>query len=178
MNGALLRAMRERRLALSLAVFFAAGCGYDLEGTRRPRNLKGARTISIASFLNQTGEPGLERTITEAVRSGFLRDGRLRVSDSPDADVALEGVLREYRLAPIGFTQADQAQRYRVFVRTRVRLRDNARGKVLINQDLESDAEFAVSSSIARSDASRLSANQRVADSFSEDVVSLILEGF
>jgi len=176
LSGRLWRAIRLPPLAF--AALLAAGCGYQLEGTRRPESLGRARTISIAAFANRTDEPGLERAVTETVRSRFLRDGRLRVSGSAGADLALDGVLREYRLAPIGFTRADQAQRYRVVLRARVRLRDNARGRLLINQALESDAEFTVSSSIARSDANRLGANQRAADSFAEDVISLILEGF
>lgn len=112
------------------------------------------------------------------MRGIFLRDGRLRLSDAPDADIALEGVLREYRLSPIGFTRADRVQEYRVVVRTRIRLRDKGRKKLLINQDLESYAEFAVSSSIAQSDTNRSNANQQVAVSLSKDVVSLVLEGF
>ena len=178
MRGALLRIGHKFRFALLLSVFLASGCGYELEGTLRPQNLKAVRTISISPFLNHTNEPDLGRVVTKAMRGRFLRDGRLRVSDSPDADVALEGVLREYRLSPIGFTRADRVQQYRVVVRTRIRLRDKERRKLLINQDLESYAEFAVSSSIAQSDANRTAANQQVADSLSKDVVSLVLEGF
>ena len=154
------------------------GCGYDLEGTLRPAALKGVRTISISAFSNQTNEPGLGRAVTKALRSRFLQDGRLRLSDSPDADAALEGVLHEYRLSPIGFTRSDRVQQYRVVVRTRIRLRNKESEKLLINQDLESFAEFPVSSSIVRSVANRSIANQQIADSLSKDVVSLILESF
>lgn len=178
MNGALLRAGYKFGFSLLLSVLLMAGCGYDLEGTRRPERLKSMRTISIPAFVNKTNEPGLGRAVTKTVRSRFLRDGRLRVSDSPDADVVIEGVLREYRLSPIGFTPADRVQLYRVFVRTRIRLRDKGRQKLLINQDLESYAEFVVSPSIAQSDMNRSNANQQVAESLSEDVVSLVLEGF
>lgn len=178
MKELFLRAFHRFAFVLFLSVFLAAGCGYELEGTRRPANLKGARTISIPPFLNQTNVPGLGRVVTKTVRGRFLRDGRLRVSDSPDADIALEGVLREYRLFPIGFTRADRVKRYRVVVRSRIRLRDKERKKLLINQDLEVYAEFAVSASIAQSDANRSGADRQVADSLSEDVVSLVLEGF
>ncbi len=177
MSNGFLRMIHKFCLALLMGVLLT-GCGYVLEGTRLPENLKRARTISILPFRNQTNEPGLGRTITEAVKTRFLHDGRLRVSDSPDADIVIEGALRTYRLTPIGFTRADQVRRYRVVVRTRIRLRDNARDKLLIDQELESAAEFTVSSSIARSDSSRMNANQSAADSFSEDIVSLVLDGF
>jgi len=178
LRGIRLRTNYKFGFSLLLCVFLLAGCGYDLEGTLRPKNLKAVQTISISPFLNHTNEPGLGRAVTKAMRGIFLRDGRLRLSDAPDADIALEGVLREYRLSPIGFTRADRVQEYRVVVRTRIRLRDKGRKKLLINQDLESYAEFAVSSSIAQSDTNRSNANQQVAVSLSKDVVSLVLEGF
>ncbi len=178
MRGIRLRTNYKFGFSLLLCVFLIAGCGYDLEGTLRRKNLKAVQTISISPFLNHTNEPGLGRAVTKAMRGRFLRDGRLRISDTPDADIALEGVLRDYRLSPIGFTRADRVQEYRVVVRTRIRLRDKGRKKLLINQDLESYAEFAVSSSIAQSDTNRSNANQQVADSLSKDVVSLVLEGF
>ena len=178
MSGAPLRTVHNTRFALLLGIFLLAGCGYELEGTLRPRKLEAVQTISISPFQNHTNEPGLGRAVTKAMRGRFLRDGRLRVSDSSDADIALEGVVREYRLSPIGFTRADRVQQYRVVVRTRIRLHDKGRRKLLINQDLESFAEFAISPSIAQSDMSRSNANQQAADSLSKDVVSLVLEGF
>ncbi len=178
MSGALFKMVHRLCFTLVMSVFLAAGCGYELEGTLRPENLKGARTISIASFLNQTNEPGLGRVMTKTLRGRFLRDGRLQVTDSSDADIALEGILRQYRLTPIGFTRADRAQEYRVSVRTRIRLRNRTQKKMLINQDVDSYAEFKVAPSIAQSAANRSNANQRVANSVSEDIVSLVLEGF
>lgn len=178
MSRAPLRTVHNIRFALLLSIFLLVGCGYELEGTLRPKKLEAVQTISISPFQNHTNEPGLGRAVTKAMRGRFLRDGRLRISDSPDADIALEGVVREYRLSPIGFTQADRVQQYRVVVRTRIRLHDKGRRKLLINQDLESYAEFAISSSIAQSDTSRSNANQQAADSLSKDVVSLVLEGF
>ena len=178
MSGAPWETVHKFQISLLLSAILAVGCGYDLEGTLRPAALKGVRTISISAFSNQTNEPGLGRAVTKALRSRFLQDGRLRLSGSPDADTALEGVLHEYRLSPIGFTRSDRVQQYRVVVRTRIRLRNKKSEKLLINQDLESFAEFPVSSSIVRSAANRSIANQQIADSLSKDVVSLILKVF
>ena len=178
MNRAPLWTVHKFHFALVLSVFLVAGCGYELAETFLLGKLRNVRTISIPPFQNHTNEPGLGRAVTKAMRGRFLRDGRLRVSDSPDADISLEGVLREYRLSPIGFTRADRVQQFRVVVRTRIRLRDKERRKLLINQDMESYAEFEVSSSIVQSETNRSSATQQVAESVSKDVVSLVLEGF
>ncbi len=178
MRDALSKTARALRLAVVLGVFTAAGCGYELEGVRRPPSLGEARTISVAGFVNQTNEPGLGGVVTRAVRGAFVRDGRLRVLDSSDADLALEGVIRGYHLSPIGFTGADQAQRYRVVVRARVRLRDNVRNRLVLERNLESWSEFRINASIARSAVRRESASHKAAESLSGDLVALVLEGF
>jgi hypothetical protein len=158
-----------------LAVF---GCGYALEGTRRPENLRGAETIAIPIFGDQTAEPGLGFLISQRVRQRFLEDGRLRVVDGSGADIVLEAVVREYRLDPIGFSGSDQVQRYRALVKIFIRLRDSRSGKILMKQEIENDSEFDVSTSITASASSRETTNEQVADSFSEELVSVILEGF
>ncbi len=165
--------------ALLIAGLLAlSGCGYALEGTRRTGSLKDARSISIPAFINESGEPGLDITITNAVRSGFLTDGRLRVIESSAADVVLVATIREYRLEPIGFSGTDQVQRYRVFIRTFILVRDTVRGLVVLNQEIESDSEFDITTSIAGSDQRRVLANATVASLFSNELISLVLEGF
>ena len=127
---------------LLLALSSAAGCGYSLVGTASSQILKGARTINISIFRDETNEPNLGFIMAEATRNRFVNDGRLRVVDSERADIVLDGVVREYRLDPIGFSRKDQVQRYRVFVKTSVRLRDLRSGKNILLQDIESESEF------------------------------------
>jgi len=163
-------------MVLTLLVVF--GCGYALEGTRRPENLKGAQSIAISTFGDKTAEPGLGFLISQRVRQRFLEDGRLRVVSGGGADVVLEAVVREYRLDPIGFSGTDQVQRYRALVKIFIRLSDSRSGKVLMKQEIENDSEYEVDDSITTSASSREATNQKVADSFSEELVSVILEGF
>ena len=166
-------------LLLGLVLSGAGGCGYALEGTRRSGPLKDARTISIAGFVNRTHEPGLERTIEDAVRSRFLRDGRLQVVESADADVSLEAIIEEYTLTPIGFSRQDQVQRYRVLIRTSVIVRDSVREKAVLNQELESESDFDVASgSITSSDVNRRGASGAISSLFADELISLVLEGF
>ncbi|MEE9240824.1 MAG: LPS assembly lipoprotein LptE [bacterium] len=166
------------RAAAAWAFLFTFGCGYALEGTQRPEILKGAESITIPIFGDQTSEPGLGFLMAQRVRLRFLQDGRLRVVDGSSADVILEAVVREYRLDPIGFSQSDQVQRYRALVKIFIRLRDQRSGEILMKQEIENDSEFDVSTSITESASSRTLTNEKVADSFSEELVSLILEGF
>ena len=166
------------RAALALALSAVAGCGYFLVGTSNPENLKGARSINISIFRNESSEPNLGFVMAEATRNRFVNDGRLRVVDSGRAEIVLDGVVREYRLDPIGFSSSDQVQRYRVFVKTSVRLRDLRSGKNILLQDIESESEFDVESTVSGSAENRDETNEKAASFFSEEVLSLILEGF
>lgn len=161
-----------------LLLLVVSGCGYQLEGTSRPKYLNDARTINIPIFGDKTSEPGLGNLLSERVRDRFILDGRLQVIDGSGADLILDAVVREYRLDPVGFSQTDQVQRYRAVVKTFIRLRDLRSGKVIMQQELENDSEFDVSTSITTSASSRSSTNEAVANRFAEELVSLILEGF
>lgn len=166
------------RVWLVLFLVVAAGCGYALEGTRKEGALKDVRTISIANFVNETQEPGLERTLTDATRAKFIQDGRLRVIDGGGAEVVLEAKIREYELIPIGFTGTDEVRRYRVSIKTLVTVRDTAQGKILFNQNVESDSEFDLKTTVSGTDATRSETNSRIAGLFADELISLVLEGF
>ena len=164
-----------------LAVAFLlllGGCGYTLEGTRRPASLGNARSIAVPIIANHTREPDLGRTLTSAVRERFLLDGRLRLADPAEADLLLEASVREYRLDPIGFSAADQVRRYRILIRTRILLRDTQRGRTILDQEIDSESEFDISAAIGGSETARTSATGTASTRFAEDLLSLVLEGF
>ncbi|MBI4251448.1 MAG: hypothetical protein HY618_03230 [Candidatus Tectomicrobia bacterium] len=172
--------MRRLRTSFLAAAFLAllGGCGYTLEGTRRPASLGAARSIAIPIIANNTREPSLDRILTSAVRDRFLLDGRLRLADPAEADLLLEAAVREYRLDPIGFSGADQVRRYRLLIRTRILLRDTQRGRTILDQEIDSESEFDISAAIGGSEAARTSATSTASNRFAEDLLSLILEGF
>ncbi|MDA0999938.1 MAG: LPS assembly lipoprotein LptE [bacterium] len=166
------------QVALAAFLLAAAGCGYALEGTRKEGPLKNVNTIAIANFVNETQEPGLERTLTDATRAKFIVDGRIRVVDGGAAAVILEAKIRQYELIPIGFTRTDEVRRYRVAIKTLVTIRDTARGEILFSQNVESDSEFDLGATVSGTDAIRTETNSRVAVLFADELISLVLEGF
>jgi hypothetical protein len=166
------------RWVLALFLLGAWGCGYALEGTRRPENLRDAKSIAIPIFQDETNEPGLGFLISQSVRQRFLNDGRLRVVESGGADVQLDAIVREYRLDPIGFSRTDQVQRYRILIKSSIRLSDHRTGKVLLRQEIESDSEYDIDSTVSGSALNRDTTNRQAADFFAEELLSLILEGF
>ena len=175
-----IRTLRSRAWRAALAAILMAnlGCGYSLEGTRRPASLSGARTINISIFRDETGEPNLGFLMAQSVRNRFLNDGRLLVVNAENADISLDAVVREYRLDPIGFSRSDLVQRYRVLINTSIRLRDLRSGKQILNQNIATDSEFNLVNAVAGSAANRDATNKKAADFFAEELLSLILEGF
>ena len=170
----------SRALKFMLIIFLLviSGCGYTLEGTKRPENLEGARTINISVFRDETNEPNLGFLMAQTTRNRFLNDGRLQIVNSSAADIVLDAVVREYRLDPIGFTKSDQAKRYRVVIKTGVRLRNLKTGRVIFNQEIDTDSEFDIESSVTSSASNREQTNAKAAEFFATELISLVLEGF
>lgn len=82
-----------------LIVSIFSGCGIYQIGSTLPEELQ---TVSVATFLNHTGEPQIESTIMNSVIQEFQRDGRLSVcSDAKEADINVSGTLLSYKLEPI-----------------------------------------------------------------------------
>jgi hypothetical protein len=99
--------------AAALALLMPGCVGYRL-GTTLPPDVK---TIYVATFVNQTGEPGIETAATRATRQEFQKDGTLRiVDDGKAADIVLTTTLSSYKLAPVRFQKDNPkaAQEYRL----------------------------------------------------------------
>lgn len=169
---------RGLKFILTIFLLATSGCGYTLEGTKRPENLGGARTINISVFRDETSEPNLGFLMAQTTRDRFLNDGRLQIVNSSAADLVLDAVVREYRLDPIGFTRSDQVKRYRVFIKTAVRLRNLRTGRVILNQEIDTDSEFDIDSTVTGSASNREQTNQKASEFFATELISLVLEGF
>lgn len=113
------------RLALALPLLAAlAGCGYALAG-------KGVvvdpsiKRIGVPLFKDATGKPGLDQQVTKKVIEELLKRGRFDVVESAvGVDAIVEGELRSYTAAPIGFSDQEgqtQASRYVISLASRIR---------------------------------------------------------
>ncbi len=98
-------------------------CGYHLSasGDLVP---KGAKTISIPVFINDTDQPYVDIEITRAVVHEFLVDGRLGVVNLELADLALHGRVITYEETALSYTADSYVQQYRVRLVVDVRLED------------------------------------------------------
>lgn len=113
---------RLRACAIVLCFAFLAGCGYTTKSTL-PANIKTIRIEPFKNNIDFTAEgarniylPLLEVKARNEVVKRFLYDGNLKVVDTPNADLVLNGELIQYHRGGLRYTDNDDVQEYRVQV--------------------------------------------------------------
>jgi hypothetical protein len=101
----------NRTAAVLLCALLAAGCGYRLLRHADGRNV----TVSVVTLGNDSVEPGVELTVTRALRQEFLRRAAPRlVSDPSNADWVIRGRVRPLDISATSFDTVALALEYRV----------------------------------------------------------------
>jgi TolB-like protein len=127
------------RYVLFLSLIASAGCGYS---TRSSLDEK-YQTIHVAPFQNLSKEYDIQAPLTNAVTRKFITDGRLKVVDSDNADLLLEGVIIDYRLRGLTYDEEDEVTQFLAVVTAGARLTDVRTGKVLWEErDLAGETSF------------------------------------
>jgi outer membrane lipopolysaccharide assembly protein LptE/RlpB len=166
------------RLAVVVAIAgHIAGCGYALvgKGSALP---PGVKTVSIPTFQNKSGEPGLDLIVTSAVRDAFTMDGRLAVDDSGHADSTLTGVIESYSLQPVAFKSNGVASEYNVILGITITHKAQKPEKILIKQKMIVDWRYVAQGTIIASEGQRLLATKEAAKKAAEALLSLVVEAF
>lgn len=165
-------------LLAALALASAAACGYRLRGTGTSLP-PGIKTMSVPMFKNQTTRFELDVRLTRAVISELVARGKVAISPDPgEADAVLEGEITGFRAVPIGFTGADQADKYNVVVTARVTLRDRRSASPLFeNPAFVYQQEYDVPPG-ASFESLESEAIEKIAEKFARSLVVAILEGF
>jgi outer membrane lipopolysaccharide assembly protein LptE/RlpB len=106
---------RTRSLASALIALLAVtgGCGYHLLSTAAADGRE--LTVSVVTLDNDSAEPGVELTVTRALREEFRRRAAPRlVADPHAADVVLRGRVLPLVVNPSSFSTVSLAIEYRV----------------------------------------------------------------
>ncbi len=163
-------------LLLSLTLW---GCGYQMAGhgtSQLPPHLK---TIAIPVFENNSGEPTIQRPLTEALRRAFITDGRLQlVNNKAEADLVMTGTLTRYAINAVAFNEFDVAIEYWVYLGASVKVVDRANDKIYLTQTLNTRWDYVADNSVINSEASRQQALTQAYRVLSQRVVSLVNDKF
>ena len=161
-----------------------SSCGYALagRGSFLPAHI---RVIGVPTFTNQTPFYELDQIFSEKVRAELIGRGQYKIlPDATGVDAVLKGQITSLDVAPVSFTQQQQASRYVATVTANLELRDTRDDKVLWqNPSLSFREEFDAVSGSGALDAAAFfgqssNAMQRLSSEFARAVVSAILEAF
>ncbi len=125
--------MPLKNIGLCLSVIFSmcallSGCGnYSFTGAVAGD----IKSISIPLFSNQTAEFGIQETITDALITGFQREGILKIVDESRADAILHGTILRISDTPNTYTADEQVSEYRFQITCEIALEKTGTGEDL-----------------------------------------------
>lgn len=171
--------MNKKIIAGFLAVLLLSvgGCGYTTE-TKLPNDIK---TIAVPTFTNKipiddvyTYVSGLEVRLTNAVINRLIFDGNLKVVGLDEADAVLVGELKSYEQEPVRFTNTESVEEYRLFIVTKLELRDQRTNEIIwVEPSFSGDTEYFVTGPKAISE--RQAAEKAIED-LARNIVDRIVE--
>ena len=166
--------------AALLAVCAAAGlvlgsCGYTTSPALLPSHLK---TLAVPVFENGTTEYTLEQDITTAVVAAFVRDNHLKVVDERSANCVLRGKVTQYKNAVFGFTNATQAQEYRVTIAVQVTFKDRVKNRELWSDEIVRTANYYVQDVPGQLAKTELDGRKEAISKIADEVLSRSVEGW
>ncbi len=155
-----------------------SGCGYRLLGAGDARDL----TVSVVTLTNDSVEPGVELTVTRALRRAFLRRAAPRlVSDPSRADLVIRGRVLPLHTRAESFDTVALALEYRVEVTLALDVQDASGTPIRIDPTALKQAELYLASADAEAARkNREEALRRIADVLAgriHDAIGLQLSG-
>ncbi|MEO0293139.1 MAG: LptE family protein [candidate division WOR-3 bacterium] len=106
----------NKRLYLYFFLLFVS-CSYSFKSGY----FKGS--LSISSLNNNTGNPDIERLLTERLVDAFIKDGRVELKMDSKGDYILEGVIDDYKRTPEAYTPGGEIESYRLSIGVRFSLK-------------------------------------------------------
>ena len=169
---------RSRALGATLwvAAAVAASCAYTTSTALLPSHLK---TVAVPVFENGTTEYTLEQEVTDAVIARFVADNHLKVVDERSAHAVVKGRITAYRNAVFGFSQAAQAQEYRVTLTASVTFKDQVKNRELWSEpEIVKTANYYVVDTPGDSARTELDGRKRAIAKVAEEIVTRSVEGW
>jgi hypothetical protein len=158
-----------------LAAVMLSGCaGYRLGSVDGVA--AGARTVEVLPFNNQTLQPRLGDTLTQAMRERLQTDATYRLVTGSPGDITVSGIIHHYHREGLGYLNKDAStpQNYRVTMIVHVIARDRATGKLLLDRDVKGHALVNIGSDLASSERQ---AAPLVAADVAQNITTLLTEG-
>ena len=168
--------VRALGVALAAVAVAAASCAYTTSTALLPSHLK---TVAVPVFENGTTEYTLEQNVTDAVIAAFIADNHLKVVDERSADAVVKGRITTYRNAVFGFSQAAQAQEYRVTIGISVTFKDQVKNRQLWSEpNLVKTSNYYVVDTPGDSARTELDGRKQAIAKLAEEIIARSVEGW
>jgi Lipopolysaccharide-assembly len=161
--------------AIGAAAALLAGCaGYHLGPVNGA--IAGEKSIEVFPFDNQTLEPRLGDSVTQALRERLQADATYHLATHGAGDVIVTGVITRYGREGLSYLNTDvaTAENYRVQITAHVVVRDSSSGKVLIDKDVSGYTLVQVGMDLASADRQ---SQPLLAEELARNVAELLTEG-
>jgi len=154
--------LRAGLVAACVAATLLAGCGYRVLRYGSDRSL----SVAIVTLENDSVEPGIELTVTRALRQEFLRQGGPSlVSDPGRADFVIRGRVHPLETYSDSFSTVALAVEYQVRLTLSLEVRAPGGGSVDVDRAALTGTElYLASPDVEAGRKNRREALQRIAD--------------
>jgi lipopolysaccharide assembly LptE-like protein len=170
------RPARALGVVLAAAAVATASCAYTTSTALLPSHLK---TVAVPVFENGTTEYTLEQDVTNAVIAAFIADNHLKVVDERSANAVVKGRITTYRNAVFGFSQAAQAQEYRVTIGISVTFKDLVKNRELWSEpNMVKTANYYVVDTPGESAKTELDGRKQAITKLAEEIIARSVEGW
>src|SRR5277367_1352656 len=160
---------------VGVAAMALVGCaGYHLGPVNGA--VAGEKSVEILPFNNQTLQPRLGDTVTQALRERMQADGTYHLDTHGQGDVVVTGVITRYHRFGLSYLNSDVSttQNYRINITAHVVVRERATGKVLLDKDVTGYALVNVGTDLASSERQ---ASPLLAEDLARNIAELLTEG-
>jgi len=153
------------------------GCGYTLVGHETPCakvNLKGKK-VAVRLFKNETKEPDIEYTISHYISSELIRDGRVKIVNSEEAEYIIEGEVTKYSKKTLALDPQGITRQYKLIIGVNVVIKSKDGNELWEMEDLTEDAEFETTKEVETSKALEREALKKAAKDLAQMLTGLLL---
>ena len=170
------RALRAAlRAALAVAGLFRASCAYTTSPALLPSHLK---SVAVPTFENSTTEYTLDQEITQAVVQRFVRDNHLKVVDEKSANCVVRAKITQYKNSVFGFTNASEAQEYRVTIAVQVTFKDLVKNRELWTDEIVRTANYYVQDVPGQTAKTESDGRKEAIDKIADEILTRSVEGW
>lgn len=158
-----------------VAGFLLSSCAYTTSPALLPAHLK---SVAIPTFENSTTEYTLDQEITQAVVQRFVRDNHLRVVDEKSASAVVRGKITQYKNSVFGFSNAAQAQEYRVTIGVQVVFKDLVKNREMWSDEIVRTANYYVQDVPGQTARTEADGRKEAIDKIADEILTRSVEGW